>query len=94
MTLKEKLNKNNLVANNLEKIAEEFAIGFAEWKDEYICQKCNGDGYTVEVEAECCRQRNDYCCGIPIPIQIQRGCYCNNTTTKELLEIYKKEKGL
>ena len=31
MTLKEKLNKNNLIASNLEKIADEFAIGFLEF---------------------------------------------------------------
>ena len=71
-----------------------FAIGFCKWKDKFICNNCNGDGYTIEVEAECCMQRNDYCCGIPIPIQVQRGCYCNNTTTEELLEIYKKENNL
>jgi hypothetical protein len=31
MTLKENLTYNNLTSSKLEKIAEEFAIGFAEW---------------------------------------------------------------
>ncbi len=31
MTLKENLTYNNLTSSKLEKIADEFAIGFAEW---------------------------------------------------------------
>jgi hypothetical protein len=31
MTLKENLTYNNLTSSKLEKIAEEFAIGFADW---------------------------------------------------------------
>jgi hypothetical protein len=34
MTLKENLTYNNLTSSKLEKIADEFAIGFAEWANE------------------------------------------------------------
>jgi hypothetical protein len=64
MTLKEKLfnvifdnlweHKESNIVPEVEKIADEFAIGFAEW------------------------------CGVPIV----------DANVKELLEIYKKEKGL
>lgn len=56
MTLKEKLNEqlSEAFANEIEKIAEDFAIGFAEWL-----------------------------------FDVSR-----IGSTKELLEIYKKEKGL
>jgi hypothetical protein len=63
MTLKERIlplvadgSYVEITASTIEKIADEFAIGFAEWKN--------------------------------------KGCYCNDILTKELLEIYKKEKGL
>ena len=98
MTLKEKFSNVQDAyhdrSSECVEIADDFAIGFAEWKDKYICENCNGDGYTIEVEAECCMQRNDYCCGIPNPIQVQKGCYCNGISTKELLEIYKLTTGL
>ena len=77
-----------------EKIADDYAIEFAEWKDKYICENCNGDGYTIEIEAECCRRSEYECCGIPDPVQVQKQCYCSVITTKELLEIFKKEKRL
>ena len=48
----------NLSINNLEKIADEFAIGFKDW--------CDNEGRFV----------------------------IGTNTTKDLLEIYKKEKGL
>jgi hypothetical protein len=57
MKLKEKFKKTlskDFTINQLEQIADEFAIGFAEW------------------------------CGVPII----------DANIKELLEIYKKEKGL
>ena len=71
MTLKEKFGNLELDdpyifmreydTEECEKIAENFAIGFAEWA-----------------------YRNDY----------NIGFYFKQDTTKELLEIYKKEKGL
>ncbi len=67
MTLKEKFDwylsggENCPEANECEKIANEFAIGFAEWIDVLVIEDNNK--------------------------------YCANTT-KELLEIYKKEKNL
>ena len=74
MTLKQKF-KEILTAfwisnweDECEKVADEFAIGFAEWKDKFISEV--GDWK-------------------------QDGVYLKNSyTTKELLEIYKKEKGL
>ena len=73
MTLKEKLNKNNLVASNLEKIADDFAIEFAEWIDSDFYQ---GDDV------------NEYHKSI---LEYREGKIFR---VKELLEIYKKEKGL
>jgi len=44
------------------------------------CKNCGGCGYTIEVEAECCRNFTDYgCCGIPDPIQVQVKCNCEYT---------------
>jgi len=55
-------------AKTCAQIAEEFAIGFADWKDKFISEV--GDWK-------------------------QDGVYLKNSyTTKELLEIYKKEKKL
>lgn len=80
MTLKEKfrdkilsfLNDNMKEQNaiNCEKIADEFAIGFAEWIENYTYHK----KYNVWI-------KND-------------SLTVGKTTTKKLLEIYKKEKGL
>ena len=43
-----------------------------------MCSLCDGNGYTIEVEAECCRNFNDYgCCGVPDPVQVQKQCYCS-----------------
>jgi hypothetical protein len=43
-----------------------------------VCSLCDGNGYTIEVEAECCRNFNDYgCCGVPDPVQVQKQCYCS-----------------
>ena len=73
MTLKEKFKqwldtqpREQIREVQLEIIAEEFAIGFAEWV-EYSCWKVESDRYLYEDD---------------------------QLTTKELLEIYKKEKGL
>ena len=74
MTLKERFLKVPMVENGLsvsekcEQIADEFAIGFAEWKDKFIDEVADWK---------------------------QDGVYLKNRfSTKELLEIYKKEKGL
>jgi hypothetical protein len=75
-------------------IADDYAVEFSEWCDKYICENCNGDGYTIEVEAECCRRSDYQCCGIPVPVEVQKQCYCSGNTAKELLPIFKKEKGL
>ena len=47
MTLKEKLNEklSESFANEIEKIAEEFAIGFALWKEGQVTQDDNGMYY-------------------------------------------------
>jgi len=73
MTLKEKFKqwldtqpREQIREVQLEVIADEFAIGFAEWV-EYSCWKVESDRYLYEDD---------------------------QLTTKELLEIYKKEKGL
>ena len=75
MTLKEKFKKTlskDFTINQLEQIAEEFTIGFAEWltneKSEYAILYGNQEKRFATFE-------EDY-------------------TPKELLEIYKKEKGL
>jgi hypothetical protein len=47
-------------------------------KESAMCNYCGGQGYIVEVEAECCRQSDSECCGIPTPVQVQRQCLCNN----------------
>jgi hypothetical protein len=82
MTLKEQFedilkvtNKlwNKVDAESCEQIAEEFAIGFAEWcvikKVRFFDDTKEGMIFTVDL-------------------------YKTKYTTKELLEIYKKEKGL
>ena len=71
MTLKEKfksddLNLSNLEADECEKIADDFAIGFAEWVNDN-CWNIESDRYLY--------QDDQY-------------------RTNQLLEIYKKEKGL
>ena len=72
MTLKEKFEsiEFSFPADESEKISDDFAIGFAEWVENYTYHKkynfwIKNDSLTVE-----------------------------KTTAKELLEIYKKEKGL
>ena len=48
-----------------------------------ICPHCEGNGYTIEIEGQCC-WNTDYiqeygcCCGIPDPIQVQVPCNCVN----------------
>ena len=44
------------------------------------CDNCHGDGYTIEVEAECCLDFREYgCCGVPNPVQVQVECHkCQN----------------
>ena len=66
MKLKEKLNEklSESFANEIEQIADEFAIGFAEW--------CLADFY----------------------ISLQTGIDAKADTIEQLLEIYKKERGL
>jgi hypothetical protein len=83
MTLKERLkkqldtatptlNRPHYQAGKLEKIADEFAIGFAEWCDDNYFRMGNTSFWAESMDWD-----ND-----------------NKFTTKELLEIYKKEKGL
>jgi hypothetical protein len=75
MTLKEKFKKTlskDFTINQLEQIADEFAIGFAEWnsyKYKYLQNKGWFNG-SYELEMDIFK------------------------SSKELLEIYKKEKGL
>lgn len=45
-------------------------------ENNYKCNICEDLGYTIEIEATCCHERQDYCCGIPIPIQVQVECIC------------------
>jgi hypothetical protein len=72
MTLKEKFESSDAFISGQKRvlrqmeIAEDFAIGFAEWV-EYSCWKVESDRYLYEDD---------------------------QLTTKELLQIYKKEKGL
>lgn len=47
-------------------------------RDMATCNYCSGNGYIVDIEAECCRNGEYECCGIPNPIQVQRQCLCNN----------------
>jgi hypothetical protein len=81
MTLKEKLMKeswehefpvSNLQADNIIKIADEFAIEFAEWSTHYIDKNTNIYGDMLHAKS----------------------IYSDTYITKELLEIFKKEKGL
>lgn len=89
MTLKEKLENIDIVAydsidgqyySNLNKeevdeianIAEDFAIGFAEWCTKYRDKNRNVNGEMLHAKSK----------------------YDETYLTKELLEIYKKEKGL
>lgn len=76
MTLKEKFEEiltRFWISNwedECEQIADEFAIGFAEW--------CDNEGYTQVNNLSLWKSLDD-----------EKGKY-----SKELLEIYKKEKGL
>jgi len=76
MTLKEKINDTQFYIEpkitivNLEKIADEFAIGFAEWLAINCYRATDGNYWLTKKE----------------------GDVKKNST--ELLEIYKKEKGL
>jgi len=75
MTLEEKLDKaidgtGSSVVNRCEKIAEDFAIGFAEWVNFRTVQITKSEWGNWLPNAQV------------------------NLSTKELLEIYKKENGL
>lgn len=82
MTLKEKLRqsltghlsdeKTEVDVNIAEKIAEDFAIEFAEWTSFYRDKNRNVYGNMLHAKSK----------------------YDDTYTTKELLEIFKKEKGL
>ena len=57
---------------NLEDKDKELHIGGV------ICSLCDGQGWVVEIEANCCGNYKDYgCCGIPEPIQVQVECKCD-----------------
>lgn len=76
MTLKEKFGELYIekgMSFECEKIAEEFAIGFAKWLDNKYYQGKNVNEYHRSID------------------EYREGKYF---TAKELLEIYKKEKGL
>lgn len=46
-------------------------------EEKQVCELCNGEGYLIEVEAECCLNYNQYgCCGIPNSVQVQVPCKC------------------
>jgi hypothetical protein len=62
----------NLSISNLNKIAEDFAIGFAEFCSKYHDKNRNIYGEMLHAKSK----------------------YDDTYTIKELLEIYKKEKGL
>jgi hypothetical protein len=49
-----------------------------------VCPKCQGNGYTIEVEAECCFRPNENgtCCGNPDPVQVQVKCQCSDNSDK------------
>jgi len=52
-----------------------------------LCPNCEGYGYTIEVEAECCRKGENECCGIPDPVQVQKQCpYCDANGLVEIEE--------
>ena len=78
MTLKEKFYKESIYNNDVypldeyEKIADEFAIGFAEWCTRYHDKNRNVNGEMLHAKSK----------------------YDETYLTKELLEIYKKEKEL
>ena len=83
MTLKEKFKKEIIVAPVMDevidywvsesvKIADDFAIGFAEWCTKYRDKNRNVNGEMLHAKSK----------------------YDETYLTKELLEIYKKEKGL
>ena len=43
-----------------------------------ICSLCDGQGWTIEIEAECCGDYREYgCCGVPNPVQVQVECKCD-----------------
>jgi hypothetical protein len=74
------INNYNLSINNLEKIADEFAIGFADW----FVKKCSYSGEDSNKGSKYYTKGLD---GLAL-------YYPATYTIEELLEIYKKEKGL
>jgi len=43
-----------------------------------MCSVCEGHGWTIEIEANCCGNYKDYgCCGVPEPVQVQVECKCD-----------------
>ena len=54
----------------------------SELKESFYCQICGGQGYTIEIEAECCGNGQNECCGVPNPIQVQKQCICWQGTNK------------
>ena len=78
MTLKEKFEQSDILISrqkrvlSQEKIADDFAIGFAEWCTKYRDKNRNVNGEMLHAKSK----------------------YDETYLTKELLEMYKKEKGL
>ena len=75
MTLKEKLNEqlSEAFSNEIEKLTDEFAIGFAKW---------------------CIKKRVDFFDDTEIGETYTIDGFVSRYKMNELLEIYKKEKGL
>ena len=44
-----------------------------------ICPNCEGNGYTIEVEAQCCGNLSVFgeCCNNPDAVQVQVACSCD-----------------
>ena len=59
-----------------------------------MCSVCEGQGWTIEIEANCCGNYREYgCCGVPEPIQVQVECKCDkgcvpNCTYQQYINIH------
>jgi hypothetical protein len=84
MTLKEKFKKEGFSNfDYLSNVADEFAIGFAEWKDNHFLMYKDKTYYAITSSRY-----------FDITKYIGKEKPTKYYTTKQLLEIYKKEKGL
>ena len=85
MTLKEKLNEqlSEAFSNEIEKLTDEFAIEFAEWKDDNFLMYGDKTYYA--------KTSSNY---FDVTKYVGKEKPTKYYTTKELLEIYKEQKGL